>query len=65
MTPYRAFGHDDLGQGFPELGYVRLRDIEGLRGMLGLIVERDLHFAPTRTIAAYAEQAREHRRIVT
>jgi hypothetical protein len=65
MTPYRAFGLDDLGQGFPELGYVRLRDIEGLRGMLGLIVERDLHFAPTRTIAAYAEQAREHRRIVT
>jgi hypothetical protein len=32
---------------------------------LGLPLERDLHFAPTRTIAAYAELAREHRRIVT
>ena len=25
----------------------------------------DLHFAPTRTIAAYAELAREHRRLIT
>jgi hypothetical protein len=63
--PDRAFGLDDLGQGHPELGYVRLRDIEGLRGQLGLIVERDLHFAPTRTLSAYAELAWEHRRIIT
>jgi hypothetical protein len=41
-----AFGLCDLGLGEPELGYVRLQDIEGLRGQLGLIVERDLYFTP-------------------
>ena len=54
----------DLGLGQPELGYVSLRELAEVRGPLGLPLERDLHFAPTRTIAAYAEQAREHRRIV-
>jgi hypothetical protein len=43
---------------------VSLRELAEVRGPLGLPLERDLHFAPTRTIAAYAEQAREHRRIV-
>jgi hypothetical protein len=47
-----AFGLCDLGLGQPELGYVSL-------------LERDLYFAPTRTIAVYAELAREHRLIVT
>jgi len=32
---------------------------------LGLPLEQDLYFAPTKTISAYAELAREHRRIVT
>jgi hypothetical protein len=31
---------------------------------MGFPLERDLHFVPTRTIAAYADLAREHRRIV-
>jgi hypothetical protein len=31
----------------------------------GLPLQRDLYFAPTRAIAAYAELARVHRRIVT
>jgi hypothetical protein len=31
---------------------------------LGLPVERDLHFAANKTILAYAEEARERRRIV-
>jgi hypothetical protein len=60
-----AFGLCDLGLGEPELGYVSLTEFAELRGPLGLAIERDLHFAPTRTIAAYADQAREHRRIVT
>ena len=62
---YLAFGLCDLGLGEPELGYVSLPELAAARGPLGLPLERDLHFAPTRTIAAYAELAREHRRIVT
>ena len=60
-----AFGLCDLGLGQPELGYVSLLELAAVRGPLGLPLERDLHFAPTRTIAAYAELSRQHRRIVT
>jgi hypothetical protein len=62
---YLAFGLCDLGLGEPELGYVSLHELAAVRGPLGLPLERDPHFLPTRTIAAYAELAREHRRIVT
>jgi hypothetical protein len=58
-----AFGLCDLGLGQPELGYVSLLELAAVRGPLGLPLERDLHFAPTRTLSAYAELAREHRRI--
>jgi len=34
-------------------------------GPLGLPIERDFHFAPTRTISAYADLAQENRRIIT
>ncbi len=64
-TGHLAFGLCDLGLGEPELGYVSLRELASARGALGLPIERDLNFAPTRTIAAYAELAREHGRIVT
>ena len=60
-----AFGLCDLGLGEPELGYVSLHELASARGPLGLPLERDLYFAPMRTIAAYADLAREHRRIVT
>ena len=63
--PDIAFGLCDLGLGFPELGYVRLSEIEALRGPLGLPVERDLYFTATKTLTAYAEDARSHGRIVT
>jgi len=62
--PDRAFGLDDLGQGFPELGYVSLREIQSLRGLMGLTVERDRHFAAGKPLSAYAEEARQHRRII-
>ena len=42
-----------------------LLELAAVRGPLGLALECDLYFAPTRAIAAYAELAREHRRIVT
>ena len=54
-----AFGLCDLGFGFPEFGSVRMSELASLRGKLGLPVERDLHFSPDRTIAAYARQARD------
>jgi hypothetical protein len=36
-----------------------------VRGELGLLVERDLHFDADKPISAYADEAREHGRIVT
>lgn len=53
-----AFGLCDLGLGWPELGHVDLTK-------LGLPIERDLHFEADKTISAYADEAREHGRIVT
>lgn len=53
-----AFGLCDLGMGFPELGCVRISEIESLRGALGLPAERDRHFAAQKTLSAYAEDAR-------
>lgn len=53
-----AFGLCDLGLGYPELGYVRLSEIAGLRGKLGLPVERDLHFKAAYPLSVYAEAAR-------
>lgn len=61
----RAFGLCDLGQGFPELGYVSLDELEGLRGAWGLRIECDLHFVADKPISAYARAARIAGRIVT
>jgi len=60
-----AFGLCDLGLGHPELGFVRLSDLERLRGGLGLPVERDLHFAAAGPLSAYVMAARQADRIVT
>lgn len=57
-NPDVCFGLCDLGMGFPELGSVSVAELESVRGKLGLPVERDLHFSPTKTISAYAEEAR-------
>jgi len=56
--PDIAFGLCDLGFGCPELGSVRISEIESVRGRLGLPVERDLHFNPDKTLSAYADEAR-------
>ena len=50
--------------GGPELGYVSLVELAGVRGKLGLPIERDLHFEADKSISAYAEAARQRRRIV-
>jgi hypothetical protein len=60
-----AFGLCDLGMGCPELGYVCMRELHGLRGPLGLPIERDLHFRADKTLSAYADEARTHGRVVT
>lgn len=59
-----AFGLSDLGQGFPELGYVSLAELEGLRGRWGLPIERDLHFIADKPLSGYAREARLAGRIV-
>lgn len=59
-----AFGLCDLGQGFPELGYVSLAELEGLRGRWGLPIERDLYFIADKRLSVYAREARLAGRIV-
>ncbi len=63
--PDIAEGLCDLGFGHPEMGSVRLSEIEAVRGGLGLPVERDLHFTPKKPLSAYARDARRTGQIVT
>ena len=53
----RAFGLCDLGMGYPELGYVSLREIQEIRSPFGLGIERDLYFEGKAPIADYARAA--------
>lgn len=57
------FGLCDLGLGCPELGYVALSELTGLRGPVGLRVERDVHFVPQATLSVYADAARSAKHI--
>ena len=59
-----AFGLCDLGVGMPELGYVSLTDLDGIRGPLGLRIEKDVFFQPTKRISEYAAEARVRQRIL-
>jgi hypothetical protein len=56
--PDIAFGLCDLGMGFPELGSVRITELESIAGPLGFRVERDLSFVADRTLSQYADAAR-------
>jgi hypothetical protein len=58
--PDIAFGLCDLGFGCPELGSVSLSELESVRGQLNLPIERDLYFTATKTLSAYADEARAH-----
>lgn len=55
--PDTAFGLCDLGLGCPELGSVRLFELESVRGAFGLPVERDRYFQPSHTLSVYARAA--------
>lgn len=62
--PDIAFGLCDLGMGYPELGSVRISELESVRGPLGFAVERDLHFQADKPLSAYADAARKAGRII-
>lgn len=57
-----AFGLCDLGQGFPELGYV---DLQNLSKDFGFRLERDHYFRSTEKMSAYVNYARQKRMIIT
>ena len=68
------FGLCDTGMGFPELGYIRRSELEGLRfpvhvvglgtSVGGLPLERDRYFKASAPLSAYANAARHAGRIV-
>ena len=60
----RLFGLCDLGQGFPELGYASLEEIESIRGPGGLRIERDMYFNPQKTLSQYTTEASDAQRII-
>jgi len=55
--PDIAFGLCDLGMGCPELGSVRISELEQVRGHFGLPVERDRHFTADYSLSVYARAA--------
>lgn len=59
----RAFGLCDLGLGCPELGYVSLTELAGIRGPLGLPIERERHFRANKPLSAYAAEAQAINRV--
>jgi len=58
------FGLCDLGHGFPDLGSVRLSELQSFKGRFGLGIERDLHFEAKGPLSLYADAAREAGAIV-
>lgn len=62
--PDIAFGLCDLGVGCPELGTVRLSELEAIRGPAGLRIERDRFFKVTKGLSAYASEASQRGFIV-
>ena len=61
--PDILFGLCDLGMGEPELGSVRLSELEGVKLRFGLGIERDLWFKGEHPMSYYADKARKARRI--
>jgi hypothetical protein len=58
-----GFGLCDLGFGEPEIGYVDLNELMGIRGPAGLAIERDRWFEASKTLSEYAGEARRMRRV--
>ena len=64
-APDIAFGLCDLGMGFPELGGVSLTELQSVRGLIGLPIERDRFFKASYPLSIYTRAASQARRIVT
>jgi hypothetical protein len=63
-NPDIAFGLCDLGTGEPELGYVSISELSGLRLRFRQKIERDMYFTADKTLGEYAKAARSAGRIV-
>lgn len=63
--PDILFGLCDLGFGCPELGSVRLSELEAVPVRLGIGIERDVFFVGRYPISVYAEAARHQGAITT
>ena len=49
-----VFGLADLGLGFPEMGYISLRELEEIELPYGMRIERDIHWTTDQTIEQLA-----------
>jgi hypothetical protein len=57
--PLRAFGLCDLGMGVPDLGYVDLAELAGLKLPLNVKLQADPNFTGKYPLSVYAKAARE------
>lgn len=63
--PTLAFGLCDLGQGFPELGYVSLEELTSVtHPVFGTTVSNDPQFKAKYPMSAYAAAARAKQQVV-
>lgn len=62
--PDIAFGLCDLGVGCPEIGSVRLSELQAIRGRIGLPVERDCQFEAKHPLSFYANETQRRGNIV-
>lgn len=62
-NPDLLFGLCDLGQGYPEVGYVSLAELQSVK-IMGLGIERDRYFTPKKSLTDYADEARAAGRLV-
>lgn len=64
-NPDIAFGLCDLGMGFPEMGYVTISELQSVKGVLRLRVERDKHFTAIAPLMIYWRASQKHNHITT
>lgn len=62
--PNMAYGLCDLGMGSPEIGSVYLPELAALKMGPMAVVERDQFFKASKTLSAYADEARAAGRII-
>jgi len=53
------FGLCDLGHGFPEIGFVSLKELQSIKLPFELSIERDRYWEPDKTLSEYNMEAKE------